>query len=48
MVDTREDNQPLSATEQNTKFIWSPKGMILALEIVSLPRVRNVANQDSC
>ncbi|XP_052420284.1 uncharacterized protein plp2a [Carassius gibelio] len=33
MVDTKEDNQPRSATEQNTKFIWSPKGMILALEI---------------
>uniref|UniRef100_A0A671LEX4 MARVEL domain-containing protein n=1 Tax=Sinocyclocheilus anshuiensis TaxID=1608454 RepID=A0A671LEX4_9TELE len=33
MVDTKEDNQPLSATAQNTKFIWSPKGMILALEI---------------
>ncbi|KAK2898518.1 hypothetical protein Q8A67_009936 [Cirrhinus molitorella] len=33
MVDTKEDNQPLSATEQNTKFIWSPKGKILALEI---------------
>uniref|UniRef100_A0A672L772 MARVEL domain-containing protein n=1 Tax=Sinocyclocheilus grahami TaxID=75366 RepID=A0A672L772_SINGR len=33
MVDTKEDNQPISATVQNTKFIWSPKGMILALEI---------------
>ncbi|KAF4110018.1 uncharacterized protein plp2a [Onychostoma macrolepis] len=33
MVDTKEDNQPLYATEQNTKFIWSPKGIILALEI---------------
>ncbi|KAI2661717.1 Proteolipid protein 2 [Labeo rohita] len=33
MVDTKEDNQPFSATEQNTNFIWSPKGKILALEI---------------
>ncbi|XP_067268790.1 proteolipid protein 2 [Pseudorasbora parva] len=31
MVDAKEDSQPVLATE--TKFIQSPKGMILALEI---------------
>ncbi|XP_048065457.1 proteolipid protein 2 [Megalobrama amblycephala] len=36
MVNTKEEvsaTEPVSATEQRTKFIWSPKGMILALEI---------------
>lgn len=43
MVDTNEEvsaTEPVSATEQRTKFIWSPKGKILALESVSLPRVK--------
>jgi len=42
MVETKEVSatEPVSATEQMTKFIWSPKGMILAIEIVSLPSVK--------
>ncbi|XDV49114.1 hypothetical protein PO909_018426 [Leuciscus waleckii] len=33
MEDKKEDIQPVSAVEHKTKFIWSPKGKILALEI---------------
>ncbi|KAK7135912.1 hypothetical protein R3I94_014548 [Phoxinus phoxinus] len=34
MEGTKENIQPVSAVEHKTKFIWSPKGIILALEIV--------------